>query len=359
MRNRFGSLFSITTWGESHGPSIGVVIDGCPAGLDLNPEDFVPAMSRRAPGKPGTSSRKEKDVVHILSGVYQGKTTGAPISLQIFNTDVDSSPYLSQDDRYRPGHGQFAYEKKYGIVNPLGGGRSSARETACRVAAGVVAAKFLALYEIFSLAFLSKIGHAVIEEYPDFSKELAQSVYTSPFLSPIANATIHQILTDITEQQDSLGGVVSFITSPIHESLGEPAFYKIQSALASALMSIPAAKGFEIGLGFSSADMTGSEYLDPFVIENGKVCMSSNHCGGSLGGITVGAPLNGRVAFKPASSIKKPCPTVKKTGEPTTYTTETTGRHDPCVALRAVTVVEAMVNLVLADLLLQQRCAKI
>ncbi|QVE49253.1 chorismate synthase [Chlamydia crocodili] len=359
MRNRFGSLFSLTTWGESHGPSIGVVIDGCPAGLLLEPEDFIPAMSRRSPGRPGTSSRKETDSVHVLSGIYQGKTTGTPISLQIFNTDVESDVYHKQDDRYRPGHGQFAYEKKYGIVDPLGGGRSSARETACRVAAGVIAGKILAHYDIYSLAFLSKIGKESIEEYPKFSKEFAQSIYSSPFLSPLDNDSVFQILTNLETEQDSLGGVVSFITSPIHESLGEPVFNKVQAVLASALMSIPAAKGFEIGLGFTSADRFGSEYIDPFIIEDRNISMGSNNCGGSLGGITVGMPLNGRVAFKPTSSIKKPCFTVTKTQEPAIYATQKEGRHDPCVAIRAVGVVEAMVNLVLADLLLQQRCARL
>ncbi|WP_375793101.1 chorismate synthase [Chlamydia sp. 12-01] len=359
MRNRFGSLFSLTTWGESHGPSIGVVIDGCPAGLLLDPEDFIPAMSRRSPGRPGTSPRKEADIVHILSGVYQGKTTGTPIALQILNTDIKSDPYHKQDDRYRPGHGQFAYEKKYGIVDPLGGGRSSARETACRVAAGVIAAKLLAHYDIYCLAFLSSVGKESTEEYPEFSKEFSQSIYNSPFLSPLNNNSILQILTDLQTEQDSLGGVVSFITSPIHESLGEPVFNKVQAVLASALMSIPAAKGFEIGLGFASADRYGSNYIDPFTVIDGKISMGSNNCGGSLGGITIGMPLNGRVAFKPTSSIRKPCLTVTKTGEPTMYATHKEGRNDPCVAIRAVSVVEAMVNLVLADLLLQQRCTRL
>ncbi|AAP05466.1 chorismate synthase [Chlamydia caviae] len=359
MRNRFGSLFSLTTWGESHGPSIGVVIDGCPAGLLLDPEDFIPAMSRRSPGRPGTSPRKEADIVHILSGVYQGKTTGTPISLQIFNTDVKSATYHQQEDRYRPGHGQLAYEKKYGLVDPLGGGRSSARETACRVAAGVIAAKILAHYDIYCLAFLSKLGKESIETYPKLSKEFAQNIYNSPFLSPLDNDSILQTLTHLQNEQDSLGGVVSFITSPIHESLGEPVFNKVQAVLASGLMSIPAAKGFEIGLGFASTDSYGSEYIDPFIIENENISMGSNNCGGSLGGITVGMPLNGRVAFKPTSSIRKPFLTVTKTGEPSIYATQKEGRHDPCVAIRAVAVVEAMVNLVLADLLLQQRCARL
>lgn len=359
MKNRFGSLFSITTWGESHGPAIGLVIDGCPAGIPLTPEDFIPSMSRRAPGKPGTSTRKEADHVHILSGVYQGKTTGTPIALHIVNTDSQSEPYLQQNDRYRPGHGQFAYEKKYGIFDPLGGGRSSARETACRVAGGVVAAKLLAHYDIFSLAFLSKIGPLETSEYPPFSFELMHMIHHSPHFSILDKTKVGDLLEKIRKEGDSIGGVVSFITTPIQESLGEPVFHKAQALLALALMSIPASKGFELGLGFASANMTGSDYIDPFVMHHDRISASSNHCGGTLGGITFGSPLSGRVVFKPTSSFQKPCATVTKTGTPTHYITSKKGRHDPCVAIRAVPVVEAMVNLVLADLLLQQRSAQL
>ncbi|AEB42018.1 chorismate synthase [Chlamydia pecorum] len=360
MKNRFGSLFSFTTWGEAHGPSIGVVIDGCPAGIPLTQEDFLPAMGRRRPGREGTSPRKEPDVVHILSGVYQGVTTGTPIALQIFNMDVDSSPYEKYKHLYRPGHGQFSYERKFGIVDPYGGGRSSARETACRVAAGVVAAKFLAHLEIYSLAYLSEIGPLTTREFFPFTEELAKYIHNSPYNSPLEETEIRKLLHSLKEERDSLGGVVSFITSPLHEPLGEPLFDKIQALLAHAMMSIPAAKGFEIGLGFASAAMRGSQYTDPFVLGNdGAISLLTNHCGGTLGGITIGKPLEGRVAFKPTSSIARPQKTVTKSKEDALYSTPTQGRHDPCVAIRAATVVEAMLNLVLADLILQQRCAKL
>ncbi|AAD19174.1 chorismate synthase [Chlamydia pneumoniae TW-183] len=359
MKNSFGSLFSFTTWGESHGPSIGVVIDGCPAGLELHESDFVPAMKRRRPGNPGTSSRKENDIVQILSGVYKGKTTGTPLSLQILNTDVDSSPYENSERLYRPGHSQYTYEKKFGIVDPNGGGRSSARETACRVAAGVVAEKFLANQNIFTLAYLSSLGSLTLPHYLKISPELIHKIHTSPFYSPLPNEKIQEILTSLHDDSDSLGGVISFITSPIHDFLGEPLFGKVHALLASALMSIPAAKGFEIGKGFASAQMRGSQYTDPFVMEGENITLKSNNCGGTLGGITIGVPIEGRIAFKPTSSIKRPCATVTKTKKETTYRTPQTGRHDPCVAIRAVPVVEAMINLVLADLVLYQRCSKL
>ncbi|SPN74141.1 Chorismate synthase,chorismate synthase,Chorismate synthase,chorismate synthase,Chorismate synthase [Chlamydia serpentis] len=359
MKNSFGSLFSITTWGESHGPSIGVVIDGCPAGLDLQQSDFIPAMTRRRPGNPATSRRKEEDIVHILSGVFKGKTTGAPLSLQIFNTDIDSSPYEQNVGIYRPGHSQYSYEKKFGIVDPNGGGRASARETACRVAAGVVAEKLLAHQNIFTLAYLSSLASLSLPDYLKISPQIIHDIRSSRFYSPLPEEKIEEILTSIEKDGDSLGGVISFITSPIHEFLGEPLFGKTQALLANALMSIPAAKGFEIGKGFFSAQMRGSQYIDPFVIEEGNITLKSNNCGGTLGGITLGVPLEGRVAFKPTSSIKRPCATVTKTKKAANYTTSEAGRHDPCVAIRAVPVVEAMINLVLADLLLYQRCSKL
>ncbi|WP_100934107.1 chorismate synthase [Candidatus Chlamydia corallus] len=359
MKNSFGSLFSFTTWGESHGPAIGVVIDGCPAGLELEESDFIPAMTRRRPGNPGTSPRKENDIVHILSGVYKGKTTGTPVSLQIFNTDIDSTPYENNDELYRPGHSQYSYEKKFGIVDSNGGGRSSARETACRVAAGVVAEKFLADQNIFTLAYLSSLESLNLPHYLKLSPQLANEIRSSPFYSPLSKEKIQEILTSLQDDSDSLGGIISFITSPIHHFLGEPLFGKMQALLASALMSIPAAKGFEIGKGFASSNMRGSQYTDPFIMEGENITLKSNNCGGTLGGITVGVPIEGRVAFKPASSIKQPYATVTKTKKATTYITPQTGRHDPCVAIRAVPVVEAMINLVLADLVLYQRCSKL
>lgn len=360
MTNRFGSIFSITTWGESHGPSLGVVIDGCPANIDLIPKDFTEAMQRRRPGKLGTSPRTEPDVVHILSGTYEGRTTGAPISLQIFNTQKNSTPYHQQKHIYRPGHAQYAYTHKYGLYDPLGGGRASARETACRVAAGVVAQKVLSHYGIHVLAFVSNIGPLQATPPLIYSSDLVQEIHSAPFFSPLPYEETLTLLTQLQEEGDSIGGTVSFVTTPIPTGLGEPLFDKIPAVLAHALMSIPAAKGFEIGLGFASSHMRGSEYNDPFILDaDQNIHLGSNHCGGSLGGISVGQPLYGSVAFKPTSSIRIPCMSVTTTKQPIEYTTPPTGWHDPCVAIRAVPVVEAMIQLSLVDLLLRQRCAQL
>lgn len=356
MANRFGSIFSITTWGESHGPSIGVVIDGCPSNISLASEDFSEAMARRRPGRPGTSSRFEEDLVHILSGVHQGRTTGAPIALQIFNTDVNASPYQEQQHIYRPGHAQYAYEHKYRIYDFSGGGRASARETACRVAAGVVAQKILSHEGIHVLAFLSAIGPLQGPRSLSYSEDLVQQIRCSPFFSPIPEADVLALLHQLRQEGDSIGGIISFTTTPIPAGLGEPVFDKLPAVLAHALMSIPAAKGFEMGLGFASSHMQGSQYNDPFILDaNQTVHLGSNHCGGSLGGISVNQPLYGSVAFKPTSSICRPCDSVTKSKEPATYATSRLGRHDPCVAIRAVPVVEAMIQLALVDLLLRQR----
>ncbi|AAF39474.1 chorismate synthase [Chlamydia trachomatis] len=357
MHNQYGSLFSITTWGESHGPSIGVVIDGCPAGLPLAPEDFLPAMKRRRPGQLHTSPRQETDSVTILSGVYQQKTTGTPISLLIQNEDASSTSYEQLNDCYRPGHAQFAYEGKYGFADNRGGGRSSARETAARVAAGVVAKKILSSQGIKTLAFLSGFGPLENKTYPKLTDPLIRKVYSSPFYTILSQEEIQNLL--LHDPEDSFGGIVSFITSPLPIGLGEPVFGKLPALLAAGMMSIPATKGFEIGEGFASAHMTGSTYLDSFIAKEGEISFQTNRCGGTLGGISIGQPLEGRVAFKPTSSIRKPCPSVSKDGEPITYKTPKQGRHDPCVAIRAVTVVEAMLDLTLVDLLLQHRCAKL
>ncbi|MBQ8498230.1 chorismate synthase [Chlamydia sp.] len=357
MHNCYGSIFSITTWGESHGPAIGVVIDGCPSGLPLTSEDFLPAMKRRKPGQLYTSPRQEPDSVTILSGVYQHKTTGTPISLLIRNEDVSSDSYEQLNHCYRPGHAQYAYEGKYGFVDHRGGGRSSARETAARVAASVVAKKILLSQGIETLAFLSGIGTIENKTYPKLTPSLIEKVHSSPFYTTIPHDDIHHLL--LHNSEDSFGGIVSFVTSPLPIGLGEPVFGKLPALLAAGMMSIPAAKGFEIGEGFNSAQMAGSSYLDSFVTTEAGVSLQTNHCGGTLGGISIGQPLEGRVAFKPTSSIKKPCPTISKKGTPVIYQTPRDGRHDPCVAIRAVAVVEAMLDLTLVDLLLQNRCAKL
>lgn len=247
MNNSFGSSFTITSWGESHGPAIGVVIDGCPSGILLSEEDFIPTMNRRRPGKKFVSPRKETDAVSILSGVYLGKTTGAPISLQIKNMDAQSSSYKQISHIYRPGHADLAYQRKYQHFDPLGGGRASARETACRCAAGVIANKILSHHNIQTLAFLSRIGPIQLHQDVCFSESLQSQTYNSPIFCPDLNiaSQMEEYLSQIIQEGDSIGGVVSFTTSPIQQALGEPIFRKIEALLASAMMSIPASKGFD------------------------------------------------------------------------------------------------------------------
>lgn len=319
--NRFGSLFTITTWGESHGPAIGVVIDGCPAGLDLSVDDLAADLQRRAPGNhPYTSPRKEADHPEILSGVFEGQTTGAPISILIKNQDADPSKY--QKDVLKPGHAHFAYLQKYGIFDDRGGGRASARETACRVAAGAVAKKLLLLDGIICRAAL-------------FNHEAQMARVKEAF-----------------DEGDSIGGIVEFEAINMPHSLGDPVYEKLEAKLSSAMLSIPASKGFEMGEGFQAAVMRGSHHNDLFVKEGERVTTETNHAGGTLGGISTGLPIQGRVAFKPASSIKKPQESVSITGEKADFQLAPGSRHDPCVAIRAVPVVEAMLALVLADALL-------
>lgn len=328
--NSFGSLFRITTWGESHGKAIGVVIDGCPAGLELSLEDILLELKRRAPGQtPYTSPRKEEDLAEIYSGVFEGKTTGAPISIIIFNRDADSSKYEPIKHLLRPGHANFTYLQKYGIFDYRGGGRASARETACRVAAGAVAKKLLAHEGVQIRAFIEN------------ENELKEQILAAK------------------EAGDSIGGVVSFEVLHLPDSLGDPIYEKLEANLAKAMLSLPATKGFEIGLGFEAAAYRGSASNDLYALENGKVITKSNHAGGTLGGISTGMPLVGKVAFKAASSIKIPQETLNFEGVQERLELPEGSRHDPCVALRAIPVVEAMLALVLADSLLMNRCAKL
>ena len=327
MGNSFGQIFRITTWGESHGKAIGVVIDGCPAGIELSENEINAELSLRAPGKnPLTSPRKEPDVAELLSGVFEGKTTGTPISILIPNRDVDSTKYEPIKHLLRPGHANYTYLKKYGIFDYRGGGRASARETACRVAAGAVAKKFLRSFGIVPKAVLKEVGG--VSDYGE-------------------------ILKKAQEEGDSLGGVVEVTVSDLPVGLGEPIYHKMEALLAQAMLSLPASKGFEIGTGFQAARMCGSEHNDSFI--EGGVC-STNHAGGTLGGITNGMPLVFRVAFKPTSSIVRAQKTVTLEGEPASFELPKGSRHDPCVAIRATPVVEAMAALVLADMVLLNRC---
>ncbi len=366
--NTLGTLFRITTWGESHGKALGVVIDGCPAGLELSTEEIADALIRRAPGQNSyTSPRREPDTPEIYSGVFEGKTTGAPISILIHNQNIHSQHYEPIKSLLRPGHANFTYLAKYGVFDYRGGGRASARETVCRVAAGAVAQKLLAHYGIHTLAYLSALGPISIPalqntsfETQDF-KHLKKQRDTSPLFcpDPSSEALMKSALETARDQGDSLGGVISFISIGLPPGLGDPVYEKLEAKLASAMLSIPASKGFEIGEGFLAAQMTGSSHNDLFIQAGSQVHTQSNHAGGTLGGISTGMPLVGRVAFKPTSSIQISQATLTLKGEAATLKLPEGSRHDPCVAIRAVPIVEAMCHLVLADLLLMNQTARL
>jgi chorismate synthase len=326
--NRFGLIFTITTWGESHGPAIGVVIDGCPAGLDLSEEDLIQDLKKRAPGQAYTTPRVEADNPFILSGIFEGKTTGTPISIMIKNLDAQSKSYDSVEHLIKPGHANGSYLAKYGIFDYRGGGRASARETACRVAAGGVAKKVLRSFNISCHARIAQVGSIVNkeEDWRD-SKEIIAEIERA------------------RAEGDSLGGVVEFIIDGMIPGIGDPVYEKLESNLAKAMLSIPASRGFEIGEGFKVVCMAGSEHN------------RSNE--GILGGISTGAPIRGAVAFKPTSSIKKPQNTVNLEGKPAIYNLPEGSRHDPCVALRAAPIVEAMAALVIVDGILLNRCSRL
>lgn len=361
--NSFGTLFKITTWGESHGKAIGVVIDGCPAGLPLSEEDIQKELAIRQPGKnPYTSPRAEPDRAEIFSGVFEGKTTGAPISIILFNRDADSSKYDPIKDLLRPGHANFTYLEKYGIFDYRGGGRSSARETACRVAAGAVAKKLLHHYNIKLTAYIKEVGGIAANaiDHTDLDR-LKQHVLQSPVFCPDEQASLAmmQKIEELKKEGDSTGGVVELVAHPLPIGLGDPVYEKLEANLGKAMLSIPASKGVEIGSGFEATRMKGSEHNDAFIVKDGKIATKTNHAGGTLGGITTGMPLILRVAFKPTSSILKPQETVTIHGETREFRIPEGSRHDPCVALRAVPVVEAMAALVLVDALLMNRSARL
>lgn len=355
--NSFGTLFRITTWGESHGVAIGVVIDGCPAGLDLSEEDLVLDLRRRAPGSsPYTSPRSEEDRPEILSGLFEGKTTGAPISILIRNKGANSSPYHEISNLLRPGHANFTYLAKYGIFDYRGGGRASARETACRVVAGGVAKKLLKSFGIVCHAYIRQIGDIVALDVSDFSKAEESPVYC-PDLE--ASSKMVEAIVRAKTEGDSLGGVVEFFVEGLPAGNGDPVYEKLEANLAKAALSIPATKGFEIGSGFSSSSMSGSFHNDLYVKEEGVIKTQSNFSGGVLAGISTGMNIEGRIAFKPASSIGKPQETLTTSGEKGVLQLPAGAKHDPCVAIRAVPVVEGMVALVVADAVLLNRSARL
>lgn len=351
----FGNIFKITTWGESHGKGIGVVIDGCPAGLELNEEDIQPYLNRRKPGQSRYSTkRQEDDAVEILSGVFEGKTTGTPISLIVFNKDQKSRDYSEIAGYYRPGHADYTFDEKYGFRDYRGGGRSSGRETIGRVAAGAVAAKLLKQLGVTLLTYSKSIGPIEASFFdPDAIPE-------NPLYMPDAAAArkAQSYLESCIKQQDSAGGVIECRITGVPAGIGDPVFEKLDANLAKAVLSIGAIKGFEMGDGFAAARSLGSENNDSFCHkDNGKIGKLTNHSGGVLGGMSDGETILFRAAVKATPSISSPQATVNNSGGDITVSIK--GRHDPIIVPRAVVVVEAMAALTLADALLLNMTARL
>ncbi|MCW5549287.1 MAG: chorismate synthase [Opitutaceae bacterium] len=349
MPNTFGKLFTISTWGESHGPAVGVVVDGCPPNLPLTPEEIQVELNRRRPGQSDiVTPRKEADAVEILSGVHAGKTTGTPISLLVRTTDARPSAYTEMQEKYRPSHADYTYQAKFGHRDPRGGGRSSARETIGRVAAGVIARKILALAGQVELrAYLTQV-HDIAMPPRDTLPTLAE-IEATPVRCPDSATAARMIerIKAVRSAGDSVGGVIECRVQGLPAGLGEPVFDRLEADLAKAMLSLPATKGFEIGSGFAGALLKGSEHNDAFVMREDRVRTVTNRSGGVQGGISNGEDLVFRVAFKPTATILQTQKTVDVHGQDTELLAR--GRHDPCVVPRAVPIVEAMAALVLVD----------
>ena len=345
--NTFGHLFTVTTFGESHGPALGCVVDGCPPGLGLSEADIQPDVDRRRSGTSQfTSQRREADQVRILSGVFEGVTTGAPIGILIENTDQRSRDYEKTKDRFRPGHADYTYQQKYGIRDYRGGGRSSARETVMRVAAGAIARKYLGeRLGVRIFGWVEQIGSLKLE-----AKDPA-AAYQNPFFCPDPSRVeeLEALIWKLREEGDSVGARIRVIASGVPPGLGEPVFSRLDADIASAMMGINAVKAVEIGAGFASVEQKGSEHRDDLTPGGFR----SNHAGGVLGGISSGQDIVVSMAFKPTSSIRIPAATIDLEGRAAEIST--TGRHDPCVGLRATPIAEAMLALVLMDHYLRHR----
>ena len=349
--NTFGHLFRYTTFGESHGPAIGCVVDGAPPRLPLTEEDIQFYVDRRRPGQSRhTTQRREPDRVRILSGVFEGVTTGAPIGLMIMNEDAKSKDYETVKEMFRPGHADYTYHKKYGIRDWRGGGRSSARETAMRVAAGAVARQVLGPGVVIRAAMIRMGPHAIERQRWDWDETA-----NNPFWCPDAEAAgeWETYLDSIRKAGSSTGAVIEVVASGVPAGLGAPVYGKLDADIASALMSIPAVKGVEVGAGFAAALLEGPENADEMRMRNGEVTFLSNNSGGVLGGISTGQDIVARFAVKPTSSVSVPMKTVTAAGEDAEISTK--GRHDPCVGIRAAPVAEAMLAIVLADHLLRHK----
>ena len=355
MTNKFGQLFSFTTWGESHGEAIGCVVDGCPSLLDLSEHDIQKYLEKRKPGQSKfTTQRQESDQIKILSGVFEGKTTGTPISLIIHNQDQKSGDYGDIKDKFRPSHADYTYFEKYGIRDYRGGGRSSARETAMRVAAGAVARKILAKEKIEITGYLTQIGEKKIDRTKIDFAQIDQNDFFCP--DAVAAKNFEDYLLEIRKAGDSVGAVIELVAKNVPLGLGEPIYNKLDAQIASALMGINAVKAVEIGDGMEAATKKGSELADEMWMQDNKLTFSSNHSGGILGGISSGQDLVVRFAVKPTSSILIPRKTIDVNKNNCEIITK--GRHDPCVGIRAVPVGEAMLACVLADFILlkNSRC---
>ena len=360
MSSRFGRIFQVTTFGESHGGGVGVVVDGCPPRLEISAEQIQRDLDRRRPGQSSlTTPRQEEDRVEILSGLFEGRSLGSPIALLVRNRDARPHAYEHLKDLYRPSHADYTTEAKYGIRNWQGGGRASARETVGRVAAGAIARRLLATVAgIEVLAWVLRVHE--LEAKIDPATVTLEAVESNPVRCPEPGAAeeMARSIDAARKRGDSLGGVVECVARNVPPGLGEPVFHKLEADLAAALLSLPASKGFEVGSGFEGTRMTGSQHNDPFVMgEDGRPHTTSNRSGGIQGGISNGEPIVLRVAFKPTATVSLPQETVTTSGEPVSL--EAQGRHDPCVLPRAVPIVEAMVCLVLADHWLRQRAVDV
>ena len=356
MSSQFGQLFHISTWGESHGGGVGVVIDGCPPQLDLCEADIQRDLDRRKPGQSDiVTPRQEEDRCSILSGVFHGKTLGTPICISVTNKDARPEAYREMEMAFRPSHADYTYQAKYGIRNWEGGGRASARETIGRVAAAAVAKKVLAqlMPGLEIIAYVKSIHEieANVDPATVTFEQVENNIVRCP--DPEAVPVMIDLIKKVRSEGDSVGGIVECVIRGVPPGLGEPVFDKLEADLAKAMMSLPATKGFEIGSGFASARLTGSQHNDPFVMREGKVRTTTNYSGGIQGGISNGEAIFFRMAFKPTATVIRPQRTVTIAGEETELVAR--GRHDPCVVPRAIPIVEAMAALVLCDHALRQR----
>lgn len=353
--NSFGVLFKITTCGESHGGALAVILDGCPPGLAITEAEIQQELDRRKPGQSEISTaRKEQDKIHLLSGVFEGQTTGTPILLLAYNADAKSEDYDELKQLYRPSHADFTYLKKYGIRDFRGSGRASARETLARVAAGAIAKKYLRQHlKLEILSYVEQVGdiRTEIDHQTVNLSAIEQNLMRCP--DPIAAHKMIELVKKVQSEGDSIGGVIKGVIRNVPVGLGEPVFDKLPADLAKAMLSINAAKGFEIGSGFAGAGMRGSAHNDPFMLENGQVKFKTNHAGGTLGGISTGEDIYFRVAFKPVATISQLQQTVNLAHEPVLL--KARGRHDPCVLPRAVPIVDAMAAMVMMDHYLRYR----